>query len=180
MSLKIFKGFIDIAFVWRSFKGPCHGNQFLKRKNRRFWRTNHLHCRAAIPKRTDNGSIEKESHYSTLIRSHNLPVKCNDPKRSYDQMCPKSYLASTDFSTRYLETVQPTATWLLPTLGSCCIRSLFCQLGQLSNSKRSLNFGRTQTEHRNLGFFPMSTINRTYWVREACAPRAPEPLTTPQ
>jgi len=43
------KGLINFAFIWRSLKGRCHGNQF-KTKNWRFWQ-NDLHCHAAIPKR---------------------------------------------------------------------------------------------------------------------------------
>jgi len=47
--VELCKGLINFAFIWRSLKGRCHGNQ-LKSQNRRFWRTN-LYCRTAIPKR---------------------------------------------------------------------------------------------------------------------------------
>jgi len=47
--VELCNGLINRAFIWRSFKGRCYGNQF-KTKNQRFGQTN-LHCRASIAKR---------------------------------------------------------------------------------------------------------------------------------
>jgi len=47
--VELSKESINFAFIWRSLKGCCHGNQ-LKSQNRHFSRKNFL-CRAAIPKR---------------------------------------------------------------------------------------------------------------------------------